>query len=40
MRANDVHADSVMAEYITIMIINNKNTSEITGELIDRELCT
>jgi hypothetical protein len=25
-----------MAEYITIMIINNKNEDEITGELLDR----
>jgi hypothetical protein len=28
--------DSVMAEYITIMVINNKTSEEITTELLDR----
>lgn len=31
------YADPVMAEYITIMVINNKAPAQITSELEDRE---
>lgn len=35
MKGYSTESDPVMAEYITIMLINNKTPEQITGELVD-----